>query len=838
MLSKFISFLILFKSFLNIDIYNIDIEKILEKINIINEILEKKNIALFNECRDQVLDIVFLNTDYFNKNRKFVISLGKGLDDIGNELECYRSNLDCGYIFIKYYFKDDTEFPLINLTNYLDRNYSYLGLCLPSKCTELINEVKKISFGNETIDKIKENIKPFLLNDIKENNLFFYINIIIAFIFLLKIITSIFSKIRFPKGYSYHGYHLYLKMPDKLDNTIEDEEKEKEKLYSQGITNKDLFKYDDNNIKGDYNPIYDFEPFYPMYFRLVKYLDIFNNIMIFTKKRDRYYNENNINILCSIKTLILYYHIYNMALKILIILPNTSVLNAKFFGSFGLSLYKRTINSLVFWVILESATFSFKLMKFIKKKINSKGESSQRKRINIIFIIKQCLKFLCFYIPKIISFIIIFIFFYYCFGNYACNLSSKIIYHYIYEDHIKRRSCNNKENLFKNLLNAFIPFMNYKLKKNASLEYLNACYPFTYLYTNMFFSSLFFMILFIFIYYLENKIIDIIIFFLLLLNLIINYIYYFINDNKFYRLSVYSNTQCTEGKEIYNFFYHYSGEVYSIFYPHIFFSLYYFGCLLGFCFYYYSEYTNKQNYKNRKSKSINMNYAIIKEDKGLVNKSNSLDSSFSDENIEDNSFYCPFEFCSSFIIKLKNTQIWIKILLIIIYFIISIFLSIIPHFLFKNYNKGKNEENFFDFDISSKYHPLKLLYFFEKNINIFLFIFFICILLVLPKNYIIIKMMKSKIFLIISRSGFFATCMFHSLIYILFSLLQLEIQIRFLMIFYVVFGFFIIIIFIAIIATIIIEMPFRIMFKNLLKGDEIDKSRIILIKMRDTLNNK
>ena len=93
--------------------------------------------------------------------------------------------------------------------------------------------------------------------------------------------------------------------------------------------------------------------------------------------------------------------------------------------------------------------------------------------------------------------------------------------------------------------------------------------------------------------------------------------------------------------------------------------------------------------------------------------------------------------------------------------------------------------------------------------------------------------MKSYAFLPISRSGLFATCVYQSLLYIFYSLFQLEIQIGFLMIFYIVIGLYIIFLSLSIFGTILIELPFRILFKNLLKSDDNKQSRKMLIKMRN-----
>ena len=864
-------FFILFKSFNCYDIYNIDYLKILDEY-------EDFKAELRLDYEDCIKDIEKLRSDdkksILRKNTKIVSSMGKGMDDIGDELECRKSNANTEYIFIKYYldhYNDEKQYPLYNLTKYIERNYSFFGLCIPKNCEGLINDLRinktiKAITKNETyfsyIEELRRKLKIYLPSDIKhyklDDSIFWFFIAILG----LKTIVGIYAKIKYPKGYSYHGFDLYLKRPENIGNinANEEEENEKDKLIEEGLINKDGLKNEEKNLGGDYNPIYDFEPFYPLYLRFIKYIDIFNNFFIFSRKRDRYYNEKGISIICSLKAVILYAHIYSEAIRVFIKMPNTSVFNYKFYNSFGLSFYKFTINSLNFWVILEAATFSFKLIKYIKKNFYLKRKNITNKKEKNIFIIKYCLKFLCFYIPKIISFIFVFIFFYYLFEHYLDYYTTKVKYKYIFENHIKRRECNNYDNFFKNIAYAFIPFVNYKV---YNLEkYRERCYPFTYIYSNMFFSSIIFMALIIVIYYFENKIVDIIITIFSFLNIIVNYIIFFNIDNKFKYISIIRiednknnstiNNISNKGPifkynetEAYTFFSHFTGEGYSIFYPHIFFSLFYLGCLLGLCFFYYNEYliNLKNKNKNKKKEEINITtYEISNTEKKRLSQIslssfNSSESILDHHNIyEDDIFYKPMIFCQYLIIKLKFITDTVKITLLIIIFIIGAFICSINFILIIYYQSDKDKDNrnyFFDFDVKSTFHPFKLLYFSEKIIHNFLFVSFVCILLVLPKKYSFSKIMRSNAFLIIGRSGLFGTCLYQAMIYMLYCIFQIEIEIGNLMIFYIVLGLYIMIVSFSIFGNIIIELPFRIFFKNILKRDEKEEIKILLINMKN-----
>ena len=850
MIALFFHFLILFNYFKCSDI---DYPGIIEAFN------EIKNIAKnYNECYSQIEDITNFENYYFKKNTKLLNSLGKGMDDVGDELECRKSNANEDYIFIKYSLKnysstnETDKSPISSLSQYLERKYSFIGICFPKKCDLLVKDIQnKNNFNGTVIENAREKVlnivKP---SDAKNNKVINAIFVLFFIFFIVKIIIGIISKYKYPKGYSYHGFDLYLKLPENIGNIDVDEEElnENDKLISEKLINKSgINKNDEKTLGGEYNPIYDFEPFYPMYFRLIKYLDIFNNFFTISRKRDRYFNEHNLGIISSLKAVILFGHIYSEAIKVFIQMPNTSVFNFKFYNSIGLSFYKIAINSLNFWVILEATTFSFKLMKFIKKYFSLNRKKITTKNEKNIFIFKLCLKFICFYIPKIITFTLIFIFFYYLFEYYSDNYDQKTKYYYIYEEHIKIRKCNNHNG---NILYAFIPFVNYKYKKLT--EFNVVCYPFTYVYSNMFFSSLLFLFFIIIIFYFENKIVDILLTVIAFLNLIINYIIFFFKDNKFKIKEKYNDNN--DNKEYYTFFSHYSGENYSIFYPHVYFSLFYIGCLLGFCFFYYTEHIRNQRNKIKKRKGEDISFTFLKDNSESISNdelngissfsssksSNSNSSNYNSnsnsnqvqDNYEDSALYKPMIFCFYFITKLKYIKDNTKIILILVICFLGLFLSLITFILFKYYQR--NEGNtLYDFKISSKFHPLKLLYFFEKIIHNFLFIIFACLVLVLPKKNCFSKIMRSDVFLIISRSGLFITCIYQSLIYILYCLFQIEIEIGNLMIFYITLGLYIMIVIFSAIGTIIIELPFRIIIKNYLKKDEKEESRIMLINMKN-----
>ncbi len=762
---------------------------------------------------DCFMNILRLTTNYSlftTMFPKIINNIGKGIDDIGNEVECRKTDLFAYYHLL--YVKRDQSFMANdkNLSQFLNRSYLFYGFCLPMECQNLveqvfvimkkektikifnehkINDIKLFTYGvnNHSNEENKEdndtNSVIIRYDEEKEKNNILSLMFWICFLlFSIKLLVGYISKFVFPKGYEYYGY----KTIQELNiNEIKDDEGNENTTFLDEIKTLDSSV---SNLRGDYNPKNDMESKYPFYLRVVKYFDLFNNINILGSKRNRYYNDNDIDCLCLLKSIVLFYVILSETINMLIILPNPSFFDYKFYISIGLAFYKRTINGLYFWILLESLTFSFKLMNFINQR-NKNKENQNTKRAQFNYVVKQIFKFLCFYIPKIILFISIFFIFYYYTDNYACKLQSKMTYKFFVNNIIESKEC------YRDISKVFSPFSNYG--NNASYD--NVCFPFVYVYVNMFYSSLIFMIILIIVYFFQSPVIDKLISLGVLLNTLICYIYFLIKSSP-------------DNGDNYDFD-NFSGENYSLFNPHLFFSIYYFGCLLGFCFYYYINILNL-NKKNRGSIKSTSTVLQSKEndEPELASIKSNIDLYYNEH------FYNPMEFCSTFIKKIKSINDIIKKVLLIIYFIFILFLSLFPTlYMIKKINRNNDVNFYIEFE---KEKVLKYFYVFEKLISLLLFSIFICVLRVLPKKYTISKIFRSRYFIFISRTGFIIICTYQSLVYISYCLFQFHIKITHIMIFNITIGLYTIITLVSFLISILFEIPIRIIIKNLLKDND------------------
>ena len=130
------SFSIIFKL---INCYNITLSGFSSLANIITFFNDLYNLNQSQECLEDLLNLSDFNSSFYQQNPKMDKSSGRGIDDIGNELECIESNFDADYIFLqKEYRKGKSHF--LRLSKYLRRNYTFLGLCIPKNCLSLFNK--------------------------------------------------------------------------------------------------------------------------------------------------------------------------------------------------------------------------------------------------------------------------------------------------------------------------------------------------------------------------------------------------------------------------------------------------------------------------------------------------------------------------------------------------------------------------------------------------------------------------------------------------------------------------------------------------------------------------
>ena len=763
-----------------------------------------------------------------NKLYPWIIDyMGKELNDLGDELECLNSLINTTFLIVEiksidFFFKNDT-----NLLNFLEIKDFTAAFCITLVCNEtfqiyfryFIEMMKNLDNKNDNVNGF-ENTKIYLnnedRNDTNETNAsiveyieFFefsskykYIIIICFVVYIsLKIIFGIIRLIIFPKGYD-----KYVAKSLQKDGKLENIDREEQKAFLQRNADDDFLLTEDL----DYNPFFDLESYFPKKIKLFKFFDFFSDFSLLTTKRNRYYNDNGLETIIFMKTIVILFLIIYGTFYSLLSLPSKDIFNKSFFKSIFLLFYKMSINSFTCWILLEGAYSTYKLLFFIKTEMIEDAINNNRMPKIEKKLFKIYGKFILLFIPKISIFFIIYYFFYYKVEDFHSLLNAKRTYSYI----INRKF---KENI-KCGSNPFHIF-NFNIFSREYEDY-NECYEFTYVYFNIFICSFLFMIILYISFSLRNKIFEIVI---ILFNIILFFVsVVLIKDEK------------VDDNDKY-IYYHLVGQTYS---TKIFYSLigfYNLGYILGFMLFHYENnkylFKNNVNVKSEIRRTL-MNSINAKENKKLNEENNSedLDSSKDNnnnlntnainnsiENINNNNLekpkptnlnYYPLSFLLFFLLYLNNLKNFTKKVIIYICLLLLVLLST----AFQIYLIGKDTD--FDIELTT----FKKIYFlYEKHIFIIIFFIMNSVLIVLPKKKGFKYIINSNLIIAIGRAGFTITCLYYFICYFCFSSFFIKVKFHITTFLLISIGNFLIIFIVCFLSNIIFELPIRIAIKKLLR---------------------
>ncbi len=775
---------------------------------------------------------------------------GKALNDFGNEFEC-----DTSYQSKAQYFT--LHFSLFNsgtLTNeedkifmeFLGQHYFYIGLCVPKQCKGAV----KYFINNETyLQQLHKkatlsNFKVYYKDDVEESvnvkGIYMITILIYLYLNLIKLIIGIFRVIIMDKGYD-GFYDKNYKKKSKINSitpNIEDKENENERLnkeneenkkikpidnqtndinkkqsasllamdYNENINdissayNQSINRSDVSNDIGLYNPFNDNEKKYPLYLKIIKILDFFDNVNILSTLSNRYYNSYQIKRLYLIRFVLMIMTILYQLVYSQMDLPYRNFVKREFYIKAAFILIKFCINSSTFWITLDAVIIGYKIMSFMKKEIKISNNNS------LSFL--SLFKFLLLVIPKFIVFFFAFVYlhifssqltFSLCKRN---NVYSSFLY---YNDTIQRRthSIRQTNNDFRNILKNFIPFkLNYidfieNVKRQDDIELLNnsteninnytkSFYfdasgyelpsPFltnTDLFVNVYLNEFYLLILFLFICYISYK----------LRSKIFDYIILIINICLFFLPLFDLNKH--QDKNVSYTLRHVLGQFYTEKYTHYFINFFYFGFLIGVMKFYYDE--NAFYYKQKKKNISKLNL--------------------------------PFEFCEKIIMKIHKLKFLFKRLILIFTIIILLLISSSFNiYQLCNKNNNKHENQIFSSDIvksgGQNKSNLYYLFLFEKNLCGIFFFIFLMIFIVYPKNANIIKLAERNGFIIIERISFCFYCSFSYLIYAQFCVFIITLQLSYMNLFLNTLGMFLIIFAFSLVNTALFELPSREVIKS------------------------
>ena len=799
----------------------------------------------FNKC---IYQGIIEHLDDKNLLNTCMVGSGKALNDFGNEFECDNIFQSKAQYFTLHFnlnnYSTIQSEESINVLKFLDQHYFYIGLCLPKECKDalqfLIKDIEILDIIHEKgdlssfVSYYKDDVVKMSseISKIYGYTIIGFIVIVMIKIFIGTIRINIINK----------GYKVYFaekknkrtlkKIRKNKDNKNEKENKDnKEAKEEEGLKNENnddeikkgnnssllSMQYDEKNnsitnfynqkinglLPNDelnlYNPFSDNEKKFPLYIKIIKSLDFYDNVYTLSALSNKYYNSFKINRLNLIRLILMIMSIIYQIVYAQLDLPYRYYINPHFYKAFNFIIIKFCINASTFWITLDSVIIGYKIMSYIKKEI----QLSRNRTINIL----NLAKFLLLVIPKFFMFFFAFVYLHIFASKLTLELckSNQVFSSFLYyNDTIQQRtySIRQTDQNFMKIFNNFIPFkLNYidyfeKVEHQEDLYVNHTEYnisvhdknltiedfkldasgyelpsPFltnTDLFVNVYFNEFYLLILMLIITYisykLRSKIFDYLI-------LCINIILYFVPLLKMYN----------EKDHKYTLRY-VLGQNYSEKYTHYFINFFYFGFMIGVMKFYHEE--------------------------------NLLNMNKKEQNPQE--FELPFEFCQKIITSINKLQFWLKRTILLLSLIFMILIASSFNIMQLEYKKS---DEIHLYNLYDKNSFILFLFIFEKNLSGIFFFIFLMMYIVYPKTTNIIQLAESNGFTILERVSSCFYCSFCYIIYAQFCLFIIYFQFTYMNLFLNTLGIFLIIFTFSLFNTTILELPLRQLIKSFMNKD-------------------
>ena len=810
------------------------------------ELFDQLALFLYDYNLTDLLEVEEVETCFFDgilenvQNQKlldiYITGSGKSLNDFGNEYICdYKVRRNVSYLTLHFFL--GTNNYTSDKEEFFGQDYFYIGLCLPRKCMNatqyLIQNLKVLNICHEvglSNFKLYTNEEVINLSDRLSN---FYSVFILIYILLigLKFLVGIWRVIFLNKGYegylqseleekeiqrintmmSTSSFNTINEVKNISDNTQDEKTPERsnrtrssEKIaidYSSSYNsdiNESIISEDENL----YNPFEDKVKNFPLLMKILKWLDLFDNIKVLSTNSNKYYNSKNIKSLYIIRFFLMLMFIIHQMMYTQIYLPTKNFYNVEFYSHNAFILVKFCINASIFWITLDAVFFGYKLMSYLKKEI----KLSRNFEISYL----TFLKFLLLILPKFFLFLFAFILLHLYSNRLTfelCKINNVFSNYLYYNDTIQQmsyslRNNNNPSDFFKH----FIPFrLNYidfienitivrndKPKPNEDFITDVSRYeipsPFltnTDLFVNICFNEFYLIIIILIITYISYKIKNQIFDYAVLIINAILYILPAITSLNPYK----GNIEDKHYTLIYVL-----GQNYSEKYTHYFINFFYFGFLLGVMKFYLEH--NRYNMKKKKNIFTQI--------------------------------YLPFQFCQKLITFVKGINICIKrtILLCCLFFLLLISSSF-------NLAEGNKFSYDKDMDFVNLKGIVKFLFFYEKNLSGIFFFLFLLIYICIPKHSKLMQIAESTTFIIMERISFSFLISFSYLIYAQFCVFIISIQMSYSNLFFNAVGMFFIAFIFSLLNTALLELPIRQLIKHYMNRN-IEKKYLDYLEKSNT----
>jgi len=755
---------------------------------IINDIIKNEG------CSNDLLNSANEN---FQPLKEILGSSGKNLQDYGLEDECI--NFGHNYYFVSIELNDTTTFRdksysfLYNFLQFDSYNY---GFCFFKNCSNFINnffnETSNPEFYRFLANTGFRNITITDKNEIKLPNYFYYQVFIFILYLIFKIICTFFcyfNRIERKKLVNKNNNNQILNEDDKdYKHPYLNDHAEKSNITDKYIDLNYLNESEeiliDNGVKDK-----NYKTF--LYGKMQKTINYFyeffsynKNFIHLTDVKNQYYDDKNIESLNFIKALLLFTCTFNHVFYTSIIFPHRDFFDIKYFYNFMFGFFKISNYALDCYISLEALTMSFKLMNYVKKNGSD---------------FKIFMKFYLFSVPKLFLFFLIYFSFQSQFLNYGIIFGNNFTFNKILIEKFRKKECF-RENVF---LIFNYPYLCYNDNESESFE---KCFKFTYVYINMFICFNIFLTIFYFSLKMKTKKFDYSITFIFLALFSSIFINFDWNESEKYTFSLIL------------------GELLSFKFLHLFAMKYFIGILGGLFFFYSNEtvltdsYINNLNYLpfcyvydyivflsiKKSKKNFNSNNNMINSvDNRFPPKSKSFyisqkidNTKFMDKSNNSGENY------NTFINEKKDSK---KIIFIGISIIIQLFLGfyyIVKILIFNN------ENEILDFTLD-----FRILYFYERHIFLFFFMVMITALFLTKNTIIFTTLLKSKLFLMFGRINFAYFCVLDTVVYLFFTVYDIELFFSYQNMFFMTLGISVIIFIFGFLLVYLFELPIRKLIK-------------------------
>lgn len=759
---------------------------------------------------------------------------GKDLQDFGLEESCFSYNHQYFLINIEV---NNTD--IINNKNFaffydfLQLNTFNIGICFIKNCTTFVNNFFNSTLNPKFYSYLYNNagVKKLEITDRVEkkdySNLFLAEISVISFYLVFKIICTFF--------------YFFTRIERKnLPSRVLDEDKDKFILQQEhreiynNTYNKENNNNDDNKNNIDYAEKSMFtdryvdlnylneseENFTDKYLkdnsyngiymtrmqRVVSFLYEFfsydRSFVHLTEIKSFYYNDTALEKISYLKLILLFLHTFNHVFYTSIILPHRDFFNLDVFSSATLGLFKITCIALDCFVAVEALTMTFKLMSYIKR---------HGADLSTFF------RFYLFSIPKIFLFLFIYFIFQLQFSNYGIIFGDNFIFNKILIEKFRMKECFSEDYFL------IFNFSYFCYGDSDSLAF-SKCFKFAYVYINMFLSFSICLLVLYFSFKIKSKKYDLTISFLVLVCFLVSFLNFDWDDIDKYNITLVL------------------GELLSFKYLHLYFIKYFIGFLAGF-FYFYSKeivltdsFINGINYlpfefmfkyyaflkiqkiKNKSTILSPNNAHVINYDNKSSSKISKADKQkittlYSGGNYNNNNNISAL--AGSFISgsneqkskKISKNENYRKIIFICLSAFTIVFLCF--YYITKRLIIGKKNE------VLSFSWDLKILFFYERNLCVLAFIIFITGIHVTKSSNLFTAMRNSKLFLLCGRINLAYFCVLDSVIYLFFTVYDIEFYFSYQNVFFMTCGVSSIIFLISFVLVYLFELPVRKMVRKL-----------------------